>query len=266
MSVSARIKKCNPDSHQSPMQVLALRYARTGDPEARIQAIEACLDLSAKVARRYMYRGVDRDDLVQVAALGLVKALGRFDPNRGFCFSTFACPTMHGEIKRYFRDLSNLLRVPRDLRSLAARVEDEKTRMAMEGCLSPSVPEVASRLGVKVDRVRRALQARTTSRVLSIHEVAPGQGSDDRPMLASLESLGEVDPGLEQVERRALVRQALEVLNQTERRVIVGRFYEGLSQSRVASLLKCSQMQVCRIERRALQRMRACLEPHRAAA
>jgi RNA polymerase sigma-B factor len=227
-------------------------FASTRDPALRDQLIEAHLGLAEYLARRFANRGEPLDDLVQVASLGLVKAVERFDPERGLEFTTFATPTIVGELKRHFRDKGWAVRVPRRVQELHLRVTRVIDDLATEFGRSPTVQEIAQRAGTTEDEVVEAIDAGSAYRSASLDA---GRGDDDEsPGL--LGQLGEIDPELARAERRAALGPLIGALPEREQVMLYLRFYEGMTQSEIAKRLGISQMHVSRLLSRSLQQLR----------
>jgi RNA polymerase sigma-B factor len=233
---------------------LLRRWHENGDERARLELVERTLPLARTLARRYANKGESLDDLEQVAALGLVKAIDRFDLDREVRFTTFAVPTISGEIKRHFRDRGWMLRVPRDVQELSARVSITRERLTRELGRSPTVAELASAAHVTVEQILEALGAADAYRALSLDEPL-GEGID------ALDSIGGDDDGFERVEQRYMLRSGLTHLPAREREILHLRFYEGLTQREIADRVGVSQMHVSRLIRRSLESLRKRLTP-----
>jgi RNA polymerase sigma-B factor len=228
------------------------RRAGAGDVTARDELIERYMPLAHMLARRYARTSEPMDDLEQVACVGLMHAVDRFDPARGTTFSTFAVPTILGEIRRHFRDRTWALRVPRVLRDAAAAVERTSEVLASELGRSPSVTEVARAAGLTIEQVVEAREAALAYRCDSL----------DRPLLADDDGvtlgdrLGTADEGLRRAEAGILLEQlAAASLNPRDREVLYLRFHDDLLQREIAARVGVSQMQVSRILRDALRRL-----------
>ncbi|MCU1377940.1 MAG: polymerase sigma factor SigF [Acidimicrobiales bacterium] len=231
-------------------------FASNRDPALRDQLIEAHLGLAEYLARRFANRGEPLDDLVQVASLGLVKAVERFDPERGLEFTTFATPTIVGELKRHFRDKGWAVRVPRRVQELHLRVTRVIDDLATEFGRSPTVQEIAHRAGTTEDEVVEAIDAGSAYRSASLD--AGRSDDDESPGL--LGQLGEVDPELARAERRAALGPLISGLPEREQVMLYLRFYEGMTQSEIAKRLGISQMHVSRLLSRSLQQLRELAE------
>ncbi|MEA2391539.1 MAG: polymerase sigma-B factor [Solirubrobacteraceae bacterium] len=230
---------------------LLLRYHRMGDRAARDRLVERHMPLARRLARRYARSPELAEDLTQVAAIGLIKAIDRFDVDRGLALSTFAVPTIVGELKRYLRDTTWAVRVPRDLLELAVRVERESFRLERSLGRVPSVAELSEVIGVDVEQVTEALEASTAHRALSLD--APRRGEDDEDGSYG-DQVGALDHGLRLAEHRADLRPLFAALPDREREILRLRFVEDLTQTEIGTRLGISQMHVSRLIRRALAR------------
>jgi len=232
---------------------LLRRYHQGGDLEAREQLIEQYLPLVRSLARRYANRGEQLEDLVQVGAIGLIKAIDRFDVDRGVELSTYATPNIIGEIKRHFRDKGWSIRVPRGLQELNVRLSQLLERLTAELERSPTISELAEAAGVTEEEVLEALESGQAYTTVSL-SAPSGQGEDGQ--VDPLESLGELEHAYEVSEDRAVLAPGLEALDERERRILHLRFWEGLTQSQIAAQVGISQMHVSRLIRRALEKVR----------
>ncbi|HZC13809.1 MAG TPA: SigB/SigF/SigG family RNA polymerase sigma factor [Thermoleophilaceae bacterium] len=240
-------------------RALLIRYHRDGDLAAREELVWRCLPLARELARRYVYTDELFDDLLQIASLGLIKAIDRFDLDRASKFSSFAAPTILGELKRHFRDKGWALHVPRDLQERALAVGREAEALSKRLGRSPKPREVARALRCSVEEVLEAQQAAASYEATSLD--APTARDDDEG--ASLvDMLGGEDSGYELVEDRARIASAWQSLPEVERSVLELRFVHDLNQREIGERIGYSQMHVSRLLRRAFSR----LEPGAAAA
>ena len=237
------------------------RYQRTGDPAARAELTERFLPLARSLARRYERSGESLDDLTQVASLALLKAIDRFDPQRPVAFTSYAVPTIVGELKRYFRDYGWSVRVPRGLQELARRAQRESDRFASEHGHAPTAGQLAQRLGVDVEEILEAREAVGARRAASLER--PREDADDqRPV----RELGIEDPGFAAAEDAATISRLTASLSQYEREVLRLRFELDLTQSEIGARMGCSQMQVSRILRSAIAHLQVQAEAELATA
>jgi RNA polymerase sigma-B factor len=232
---------------------LFLAHQRCGDAAAREALVERFLPLARQLARRYQRADEPLDDLVQVASLGLIKAVDRFDPDRGIAFSSYAVPTVLGELKRHFRDRTWAVRVPRDLQELSLKVDKAVGEMARESHRQPSVDELAERLGVSEEEVLEALQASGAYRATSFDAPRVG-GEDEGDRLA--DAVGADDTGFGLAEDRATLDRLLEAIEPREREVLRLRFVEDMTQAEIGERIGVSQMQISRLIRQSLARLR----------
>jgi RNA polymerase sigma-B factor len=230
-----------------------LRYATGREPDVRERLVRAFLPLANAQARHYRGGGqVPLDDLEQVAAIGLLKALDRFDPDYGASFPSFAVPTIRGELRRYFRDRTWAVHVPRDLQERAVRVARERDEMSRELRRAPTAAELGARIGCTAEQILDAIEA-TGARASTSFD-APGD-DPDAPTLA--ERLGAEDAGFARAEAAATADSLLAVLTDRDRRVVELRFHEDLTQAEIGARVGCSQMHVSRILRAALAQLSA---------
>ncbi|HEY8002264.1 MAG: SigB/SigF/SigG family RNA polymerase sigma factor [Vicinamibacteria bacterium] len=229
-------------------------YAATRDENAREELVRRFLPFARSLAMRYSGGVEPSDDLFQVASLGLVAALERYDPERGVPFAAFAGPTILGELRRHFRDRVWTLRVPRGLQESIRAVEDAIAKLSHELERSPTVTEIADLLEVDQSEVLEALEAGAARRIVSLDRpTSASEPGDETPMA---ERIGGDDPGYELVEDRAAIDASSDVLDETEREILRLRFAEDLTQSKIAERVGYSQMHVSRILRRALGKLR----------
>jgi RNA polymerase sigma-B factor len=234
-------------------KLLLRRYHEQGDLQAREQLIEQYMSLVRSLARRYAYRGEQFDDLVQIGAIGLIKAIDRFDVNRGVELTTYATPNIIGEIKRHFRDRSWAVRVPRGLQELNVQLSKLIEQLTVQLGRSPTIPELAKAAGAEEEAVLEALES---GRAYSSVSLSQGAGQEDGDEIDPLESLGQVEHGYEVSEDRAVLAPGFRALDPRERTILHLRFFEGLTQSQIAQQVGISQMHVSRLIRRALEKIR----------
>lgn len=231
---------------------LLVQYALSRAPDLRDRIVEAYLYIAEIVAKKFSGRGVDYDDLYQVAALALVKGIERFDVEKGIKFASFITPTMVGEVKNYFRDRSRTIRLPRRSAQLARELREVKAKLEQQLGRSPKVSELAVAMGLSDAEVLEAMELGNAMTPASLD--AQMADEDSESSLSTF--LGFSDPGYSDFERNDMLERAMSALDARQRAVIIARFYEGLSQRDVAAQLNISQMTVSRIERQALDRLR----------
>jgi len=230
-------------------EALMRRYHVHGDADARRIVIERTMPLVRTLARRYTGRGESLDDLVQVGSIGLIKAVDRFDISRQLRFSTFAVPTILGEIKRHFRDHAWSVRVSRGIQELNAKVGREAERLSLKLGRAPTIEELAEATGASIEDVLEALQGAQAYNTVPLEEPSGEDG-------ASSERFGADDPGFLAAEQRAELARGLIQLPARERSIVMFRFFEGLTQREIAERIGISQMHVSRLLRRAVEQMR----------
>ncbi len=236
------------------------RFARGRDPTIREELVRRNLPFAKRLALRYRGASESFDDLLQVANLGLVNAVDRFDPERGIPFTAFASPTILGELKRHFRDRVWTVRVPRGLHDRMAEVEKAITELTKELQRSPAVGEIAARIGLEQTDVLEVLEANHNRRPLSLDRPTGAEDADETP---ASEWIGSEDEGFELVEGRIALDAALPYLDERERLVLRLRFADDMTQSQIAARIGHSQMHVSRILRRALTRIRERIDEER---
>jgi RNA polymerase sigma-B factor len=234
-------------------QLLAA-YAETRDPGLREALVERFLPLARSIAKRYRKAEEPFDDLLQVASLGLLKAVDRFDPGRGIAFSSFAVPTIVGELRRHFRDRCWSVRPPRELQERALEVDKYRSELTTRLGRAPSVREIGQALELTDEQVLEALQAQQGMRATSLD--APRGGGDDHDTTLA-DAQGVVDPELTRAEQRATLTRLFTMLDERERKVLRLRFEEDLTQEQIGRQVGVSQMQVSRIIRGAVAKLAA---------
>ena len=234
------------------------RFKQEGDADARDQLIVSHLNLVRFLASKFKNRGESLEDLVQVGTIGLIKAIDRFDPERGLEFTTYATPTIMGEIKRHFRDKGWSVRVPRRLQELSAKVNQATDELVNQLQRSPSVAEIADHLGASVDEV---LEAMESSSAYSSVPLEGGGSSDDEEAPSVIDHYATEDADLAATDDRIVLEQAVADFSPREREVVKMRFEDGLTQVEIAERLGISQVQVSRLLRRTLRRIQDKIDP-----
>jgi RNA polymerase sigma-B factor len=251
--VGPRRRSCDRAQERETERQLLLRYHRRGDLAAREELVERFLPLARQLARRYQRTNEPLDDLMQVASVGLVKAIDRFDPDRGTAFSTFAVPTILGELKRYFRDAGWAAHVPRGMQERAMRLEQAVDVLHRRLGRSPSTGEVAAELNQTEEEVLEALEAQSAYDAVSLEQ----QRSDDSQGGDSYaDTLASEEENYDLVEYEATIEPALKALSQRDRLILHLRFSQDMTQSEIADRIGVSQMHVSRLIRQALARLR----------
>ncbi len=237
--------------NRSERELFAL--AAGGDRRAREELATRFMPLARSLALRYQRSGEPFDDLLQVASLGLIKAIDRFDSDREIAFSSYAVPTILGEIKRYFRDRTWAVRVPRGLQELSLRVDRAVGELSEELHRQPSVKEIAALIGAAEEDVLEALQAGGAYRAVSFDAPNGGSGEDAATIA---DSVGIDEDGFDRAEERAVLDVLMDAVSEREREVLRMRFQQDMTQSEIGAIVGVSQMQISRIIRQALQRLR----------
>ena len=239
-------------------EALLEAYARTRDPELMARLVEDYLPLSAAVARKFAGRGVELEDLEQVAAMALMRAIERFEPERGLKFSTYAVPTIAGAVRNHIRDQGSTIRLGRDVRAGLNRLYQAQDRLTLALGREPSLKELAAAMAVTDEELLGLLDARASAEVVSL-----SAGAEDTQELERY--LGVAESGYERVEQRAWMDWVLGLVTPQEKRLLELRFLDRLGQRDTAKALGVSQMRVSRMERRILARLREKTEPWQSA-
>jgi RNA polymerase sigma-B factor len=232
---------------------LLTRYHVQGDASARDTLAEEMLPLARALAGRYAGRGEPIDDLIQVACIGIMKAIDGFDLEREVRFSSYATPTVLGEIKRYFRDKTWAMRVPRGMQELQLELARARDKLTHEHGRSPTVPELAEAVGAPFEEVLQTIQSQDARRTRSLDEPI---GED----MTLADSVGGTDPEIGRAEIRVLLQDAFGVLSERDQEVLRLRFEEDLTQTEISTRIGVSQMQVSRLIRQSLARLRMDIE------
>ncbi|MGQ4599605.1 SigB/SigF/SigG family RNA polymerase sigma factor [Nocardia sp. R6R-6] len=252
-------RKSGPDSYENIEPLFAeLAAVATDDPRRaalRAELIDRCLPLAEHIARKFSGRGESFEDLLQIARVGMLAAVDRFDPAHGATFLSFAVPTIMGEVRRHFRDHAWSVRVPRRLKEIQSTIGPAVETLSQRLGRMPRAREIAEELGVDLTEVTQALIARNAYQTSSIDAVAEsGDAESAGPSL--LDSLGAEDPDFGTVENYVAVKPLLAALPEREKQVLVLRFFDSLSQEQIAQRIGCSQMQVSRILSKTLKSLR----------
>ncbi|MBR4080216.1 MAG: sigma-70 family RNA polymerase sigma factor [Clostridia bacterium] len=241
------------DNHLSP---LLAHYAQSPTPEIMSTLVEGYLPLSRAIARKFAGRGVETEDLEQVAAMALMKAIERFEPDRGLKFTTFATPTIAGEVRNYIRDKGSIMRISRDARSQLYRMQQVRDSLTQQLQREPSVRELAEAMQLTYEELLSLLDQRDMSEVQSLS--AATSADEDAQQLE--DRLGVIDQGFEMVEQSEWMKWVLRQLTPAEQQLLQLRFVERLGQRDCAREMGVSQMQISRMERRMLARLRESTE------
>ncbi len=254
----APVSKDSSELHQRTASLFGAMQASGDEAEAarlRSELVELHLPLAEYLARRFGNRGEPHEDLVQVATIGLIKAIDRFDLERGVAFSTYATPTIVGEIKRHFRDRGWTIRVPRRLQEIQAVINQAVSELGQELGRSPTVSELATRVGMSEEEILEGLESANAYSPLSLD--APDPSGE---VGAVIEQLGDYDDALDAVVDRETVKPLLDQLDARAKRILLLRFFRNMTQSQIAEELGISQMHVSRLLSRTLSDLRKALE------
>ena len=253
-----RASKGKPAWDKERTRELFRRYKEEGDEEAREQLIVSHINLVRYIAAKFKNRGEPLDDLIQVGTIGLIKAIDRFDPSRGLEFTTYATPTIMGEIKRHFRDKGWTIRVPRRLQELSAKVNSATDELTARLQRSPSIKEVAEYLGTTADEVLEAMESSSAYSSVPL-EAQGGNEDDDAPSV--IDRYASVDGDLEASDDRIVLEEVIGEFPEADQQAIRMRFIDGMTQVEIAKRLGISQVQVSRMLRRALRRIQDKIDP-----
>ena len=245
----------SPEQRKLNDELLLLKYHRDGDLAAREELVLRFMPLARQLAGRYRHAGEAHEDLVQVACLGLLKAVDRYEPARGVGFTRYAVPTMLGELKRHFRDKGWSVHVPRATQELVLKVSEALGTLPAKLGRSPRPRDLAKAVGAPVEEVLEAMEAATAYEATSLDAPRPGQEEDGLWTFA--DSLAAEDPGYERVEIGDTLRGTLSALPDRERLILRLRFERDMTQAEIADLIGVSQMHVSRLLRRSLDRLSA---------
>lgn len=234
------------------MQELFEEYAKTKDQKLRDELIEKNLYIAEILAKKFVGKGIDYDDIFQIASLGLILAVERYEPSRGFKFSSFATPTILGEIKRYFRDKGWTIKVPRRVQENTKKVKDAYHHLSMVNGEAPTVKEIADYLGIDSDEVLIAMDA---GKVYTPQSIDYEIGTDDKKTALS-DIIGDDDKNFKDFENREQLEALMKNLSKTEKEIVRKRFFEQKTQLEIAGELGLSQMSVSRIEKKALKEIK----------
>ncbi|WP_130819305.1 SigB/SigF/SigG family RNA polymerase sigma factor [Anaerococcus vaginimassiliensis] len=233
-------------------------YYKTRDKKLRDELIEEHMYIVDILSNKYVGKGIEKDDLYQVASLGLIYAIDRFDPTKGYAFSSFATPTIMGELKRYFRDKGWVIRVPRRIQNLYKKINTAKKILPQELQRTPTVTDIADYLGEDEETILETMEASKVYAPQSLdmkYQVQKGENAIDLS-----EMIGEEDKNFDSIELKDLIDKSKERLNDLEKEILELRYYEGRTQVDIANTLDISQMTVSRIEKKIIQKFTLELE------
>lgn len=256
---SAR-KKSAKEEKRDRVRSEFLELARTGDPKLREKLIMDHLYIAEILAKKYVNRGIEYDDLYQVASMGLVYAIDRYDVEKGFEFSSFATPTIVGEIKRYFRDKGWVIRVPRRIQELSKKVNLARNTLAQELQRQPTVDDIAKRVGVSVEEVLETMEASKVYTPQSLDKSFDSAMEDREINLGDM--IGVEDEAFHEVEFQDVVERMTQNLNELEKKIFYYRYFDKRTQISIAEELGVSQMTISRLEKKIISKFRKLLDIH----
>lgn len=233
-------------------EMLLKEYADTKDINLRNELVNEYLYIAEIIAKKFVNRGIEYDDLFQVASLALIKALERFDINRGFKFSSYATPTIIGEIKNHFRDKSRIIRLPRKESEMIKKVESAKTQLSYELGQSPKPDEIADYLNISTEEVLELMESNYVTKTASLDYYIDDDNETDLMAMIGIE-----EKNYARIEDKDIIEKIMSNLGEIERKVLYERFYNERSQREIAEEIGVSQMYISRMERKLLERFRS---------
>lgn len=258
MSDIERKRRNSTDATPGETAELFSEYASGRDPSTRDQLILSHQNLVHYLAGKFTNRGIPMEDLIQVGMIGLINAVDRFDPERGLQFSTFATPTILGEIRRHFRDKGWNMKVPRRLQELNMAASRASGRLSVELGRPPTIHEVAAKIGASEEETLEAIEMGNAYDTVSLD--APMQTQGESGPLTISEFFGQDDESIRNIESHGDLRQAMDSLEPREKAIIYYRFFKDLSQTQVAERLNISQMHVSRLQHKAMRKLKESLK------
>ncbi|WP_071026141.1 SigB/SigF/SigG family RNA polymerase sigma factor [Peptoniphilus raoultii] len=232
-------------------------YYENRDPDLRNILIEEYLYIAEILSKKYTNRGIDYDDIFQIASIGLIYAVDRYDPTKGFEFSSFATPTIIGEIKKYFRDKGWTIRVPRRIQELSKKIMLAKTKLSQTYQRTPTIEEIANYLNASQEEIIESMEA---SKVYSPQSLDLVYDSNDDKEISFADLIGEEEEYFEKIELKDFITKSMEDLNEVEKTILIDRYFNKKTQVVIAKKLNISQMTVSRIEKKVLEKMRKEIE------
>ncbi len=244
----------NSDGEKRDIQKLFEKFDRDRDRETRDILIEEHIYIAEILSKKYANRGIEYDDIFQVASIGLIYAVDRFDVSKGFQFSSFATPTIIGEIKKHFRDKGWTIRVPRRIQELSKKINDAKVLLSQDLQRSPTVEDIADYLDATVEEILESMEASKVYTPQSL-DITYDSNNDDNDVKLS-DFIGEEDAHFTKIENIDFLNKTMETLNDVEKKILVERYFNKNTQVSIAEMLDISQMTVSRIEKRVLDKLR----------
>lgn len=235
-------------------QDLFLQYHQTRDVETRNQIFEKYKYMAEIISRKYINKGIEHDDIYQIACMGLIYAIERFDITKGFEFTSFATPTILGEIKKYFRDKGWAIKVPRKIQEISKKVNEINNTLSIQLNRAPTIKEIAQYINSSEEEVLEAFEAGKMFNSQSLDEKFDSSSEDSD--LSLMDIVGHDDNHFVNIENEDFIQKSMDKLNELERKIIIKRFYSNKTQSEIAKELNISQMTVSRIEKKSLEKLR----------
>lgn len=232
---------------------LFLEYYKTKDQDLRTILIEEYLYIAEILSRKYIGKGIDYDDIYQVASIGLIYSVDRFDPTKGYEFSSFATPTIIGEIKKYFRDKGWTIRVPRRIQELSKKIMIAKNKLSQEYQRTPTVEDIAEFLNASTEEIIESMEASKVYTPQSL-DIVYDSGDDKKMSLQDL--IGEDEKYFDKIDLKDFLLKSMKNLNEVEKTILIDRYFNKKTQIVIAKKLNISQMTVSRIEKKVLEKMR----------
>ncbi len=229
-------------------------YHETHDVEVRNQIFDKYRYMAEIISRKYSNKGIEHDDIYQIACMGLIYAIERFDISKGFEFTSFATPTILGEIKKYFRDKGWAIKVPRKIQEVSKKVNDYNNLLASQLNRAPTIKEIAEYINSSEEEVLEAFEAGKMFNSQSLDEKFDSSNDDND--ISLMDVVGSDDKYFVKIENEDFINKSMEKLNDLERKIIIRRFYSNKTQSEIAKELNISQMTVSRIEKKSLEKLR----------
>lgn len=246
------------EASQNPKNIknqdLFFLYEKTRDVEVRNQIFDKYKYMAEIISRKYSNRGIEHDDIYQIACMGLIYAIDRFDISKGFEFTSFATPTILGEIKKYFRDKGWAIKVPRKIQEVSKKVNDYNNLLASQLNRAPTIKEIAEFIHITEEEVLEAFEAGKMFNSQSLDEKF--DMSNDESDISLMDVVGSDDKYFIKIENEDFIKKSMDKLNELERKIILKRFYFNKTQSDIAKELNISQMTVSRIEKKSLEKLR----------
>ncbi|GFN37104.1 SigB/SigF/SigG family RNA polymerase sigma factor [Tepidimicrobium xylanilyticum] len=255
MIIDKNIESWNPkEIKKMDTKTLFKRFKETKNSKIREELIERHLYIAEILSKKYTNRGIDYDDIYQVASIGLIYAIDRYDVDKGFEFSSFATPTIIGEIKKYFRDKGWTIRVPRRIQELSKKINNAKMVLSQELQRTPTVEDIAEYLNSTEEEILEAMEGSKVYTPQSLDVAYDSNGDDKDVNLADI--IGEEDTYFNRIENNDFLKRSMEKLNEMEKKILIERYFNNKTQVSIANELNISQMTVSRVEKKIIEKFR----------